>query len=144
MRIVHTTQGDIMSTVELADEAATLEYGRQMAQSLSHGAVIALQGELGAGKTTFTKGLAEGFGVHEVVTSPTFVLMKLYDTHGQSDITRLCHIDAYRLTSAHDLIMIGAEEYLTDTRTVTVIEWPERVEGILPDNAIKIVFEEVD
>ena len=142
MRILHTTQGDITSTITLDDEAATLEYGRHLAHSLSGGMVVTLQGDLGAGKTTLVKGLAEGLGIREVITSPTFVLMRFYDT-GNKDIKRLCHIDAYRLTSAQDLQMIGVEEYINNPDTLTVIEWPERVEGIIPEGAITIIFDEI-
>lgn len=122
-------------------EKDTLAWSKKFAQTLNQGALICLSGELGAGKTIFTKGLALGLGVGKTVNSPTFVIMKLYPaTH--NSISRLVHIDAYRLNSGQDLANIGALEYINDPQTLTVIEWPEKVNEILPPNRIDIRIED--
>lgn len=119
----------------------TFNFARAFARRLKGGNVIGLVGELGAGKTVFAKGLAAGLGVKEEITSPTFVLMKIYKTSGKNDIKLLCHIDAYRLKSAADITAIGAEEYFYRPDTVTVIEWADRLRGILPEKTRYIKFE---
>lgn len=88
-------------------------------------------GNLGAGKTIFTKGLALGLGIKKNITSPTFVLMKIYRVKSLN-IKFLVHIDAYRIKSADDLTAIGANEYFNRTDTVTVIEWADKIKKILP------------
>ncbi|MDP2630496.1 MAG: tRNA (adenosine(37)-N6)-threonylcarbamoyltransferase complex ATPase subunit type 1 TsaE [Candidatus Uhrbacteria bacterium] len=120
----------------------TNRFAGQLVKELHGGDVLALQGNLGAGKTTFTQFLAKELGIKEQITSPTFVLMKLYtlpvSTNG---ITRLCHIDAYRLESSDELEAIGAQEYIGSPDTLSLIEWPEKVQGSVPKNAIWISFE---
>jgi tRNA threonylcarbamoyladenosine biosynthesis protein TsaE len=120
-------------------EQETFDFAKNFAGSLQGGEVIALEGDLGAGKTVFTKGLAEGLGFRKTVTSPTFVVMKVYDIENtKSSIRRLVHIDAYRLDSAQSASTIGAEEYFGSLDTVTVIEWPEKIKNILPHSVISI------
>ncbi len=116
------------------DETENL--GRRLGLSCKGGEVFLLVGELGAGKTYLSKGLAKGLGVKSVVTSPTFNIMKLY----QGKKLGLCHIDAYRLSSSHDLEAIGVKDYLGDERMVTIIEWADLVPDIWPKKAIKIKF----
>ena len=112
------------------------------AGSLKGGEIIGLIGELGAGKTVFTKGLARKLGVKRIVTSPTFVLMKIYRISGSSGsaIKNLCHIDAYRAKDAGDIAAIGAEEYFSRKDTVTVIEWADRIKKILPNRTRYVRF----
>ena len=98
---------------------------------MTGGQILGLTGNLGAGKTIFTKGLALGLGIKKNITSPTFVLMKVYPTKHQQ-IKFLVHIDAYRIKSAHDLIAIGADEYFKRADTITVIEWADKIKKILP------------
>ncbi|OGG52400.1 tRNA (adenosine(37)-N6)-threonylcarbamoyltransferase complex ATPase subunit type 1 TsaE [Candidatus Kaiserbacteria bacterium RIFCSPLOWO2_12_FULL_53_8] len=105
--------------------------------------VATLSGELGAGKTTFAQGIAKALGVEEVVTSPTFVLEKIYKLEGQK-FQRLIHIDAYRLKSAHELEVLGWEKLLQDSGNLIVLEWPERVVGAIPPHATNIRFDIVD
>lgn len=102
--------------------------------------VVTLSGDLGAGKTTFTQGIAAALGVTETVTSPTFVLEKIYALTGQK-WERLVHIDAYRLKGAHELGVLGWMELVADPVNFIVLEWPERVEGAIPEDAIKLKFE---
>lgn len=112
-------------------EEQTKSIGRQLATMISPGVIITLSGDLGAGKTTFTKGFAEGLGVKETITSPTFSLMNVYPTHTESEIETFVHIDTYRLEEEEDLLAIGVEDYLEANRTVVMIEWPEKIPGIL-------------
>ncbi|MEK7619607.1 MAG: tRNA (adenosine(37)-N6)-threonylcarbamoyltransferase complex ATPase subunit type 1 TsaE [Patescibacteria group bacterium] len=120
-------------------DAATQNIAAEFALTLKGGEVIALYGDLGAGKTTFVKGLAKALGVTEVVTSPTFVLMNVYRAHSKQ-ISRLVHIDCYRLERAGQLAEIGGDEYFGNSDTVVAIEWPERVNTVLPKDAIRIEF----
>lgn len=102
--------------------------------------LVTLAGELGAGKTTFAQGIAKALGVEETVTSPTFVIEKVYVLEGQK-WTRLIHIDAYRLKSAAELKAIGWKEIIADSGNIIVLEWPERVAEVIPANAIAMRFD---
>lgn len=101
--------------------------------------VLALRGDLGAGKTTFTQALARELGVNENVTSPTFVIMKIYDLSGKR-FERLIHIDAYRFDSPDELDGLNFNDFLKDPKNLIIIEWPEKVEGKLPIETIYIDF----
>jgi tRNA threonylcarbamoyladenosine biosynthesis protein TsaE len=102
--------------------------------------LITLSGELGAGKTAFTKAIAAALGIEETVTSPTFVLEKIYDLP-TSAFKKLIHIDAYRLTSGSELDALGFNEVLKDSHSLVILEWPERVADALPlaDISIHII-----
>jgi len=113
-----------------------MEYeGETFARSLSpqsgHATLVGLSGELGSGKTTFVKGVAQGLGVTLTVTSPTFVIEKVYKLEKQS-FKYLVHVDAYRLESGDELIALGFNDLKSDPGNLIIIEWPERVRGILP------------
>ncbi|OGG41471.1 tRNA (adenosine(37)-N6)-threonylcarbamoyltransferase complex ATPase subunit type 1 TsaE [Candidatus Kaiserbacteria bacterium RIFCSPHIGHO2_01_FULL_46_22] len=110
--------GDILS--ELAKEQRT-----------SSAVVLGLHGDLGAGKTTFVQMLADQLGVQESVTSPTFVIMKKYQTKDQRFST-LVHIDAYRLESAEELEVLDFSSELSDEKNIICIEWAEKVTDLLP------------
>ncbi|MCG2690967.1 tRNA (adenosine(37)-N6)-threonylcarbamoyltransferase complex ATPase subunit type 1 TsaE [Candidatus Parcubacteria bacterium] len=114
-----------------SSEKETFNFAKKFAKRLKGGEIIGLTGDLGAGKTVFAKGLAAGLGVKKNITSPTFVLMKVYQTK-YPNIKYLIHIDAYRLKTPQDLIAIGAEEYFNRPDTVTVIEWADKIKKILP------------
>lgn len=115
----------------------TFAFAKDLVKTLNGGEVIALSGDLGAGKTVFCQGLAAGLGVTENVNSPTFVIMKVYSIKNEKlIINNFVHIDAYRLVSEEDIKAIGAEEYFSRADTVTVIEWPENIKNILPQNTI--------
>jgi len=118
----------------------TFSFAKKFAMRLKGGEVIGLIGRLGAGKTIFTKGLASGLGLKKNITSPTFVLMRVYSINSPQ-IKRLVHIDAYRTRSARDLAAIGAHEYFNNTDTVTIIEWADKIKKILPKRTrlIKII-----
>lgn len=102
--------------------------------------IIALSGSLGAGKTTFTKGIAQALGVEDTVASPTFVIEKIYELKNQL-YKRLIHIDTYRLKSMQELVSIGWNEITADPSNLIVLEWPEAVPGAIPEGAIKIRFD---
>lgn len=102
--------------------------------------VYALRGDLGAGKTTFTQGIAETLGITEPVVSPTFTIMKIYQTQEKSVFSHLVHIDAYRLENAEELARLGWNPLVEDPKNCIVIEWPERVEKLIPDTALHITL----
>jgi tRNA threonylcarbamoyladenosine biosynthesis protein TsaE len=126
-------------------EIETKQIGKDLASKLNGGEVITLEGDLGAGKTTFVKGLAEGLGVKKEITSPTFTLMNVYElTANSHKLKTLVHIDTYRLKNEQELLNIGVEDYLGTPETITVIEWPEKVAELLRNkNIIEIKIEHV-
>jgi len=111
----------------------TFEFGKQFAARLKPGTVLALSGDLGAGKTHFVKGLAVGLDIETEATSPTFTLIHEY-TGGRMP---LFHIDLYRLEEPEEALNIGLDEYL-DSNGVTAIEWADKFESLIPDYATKI------
>ena len=127
-----------MEKLNSKNEKETLIFGENFAKKLKGGEVLALFGDLGAGKTKFLQGLAKGLGVKNKVNSPTFNILKIYKTKAGSKIKTFCHIDAYRLFSEKDLISLGVEEYFQDKNTVTAIEWAERIKKILPKKTIMV------
>ncbi len=100
--------------------------------------VIALSGQLGAGKTAFTKAAARALGVEDIVTSPTFVLEKLYQLPEGKPFQRLIHIDAYRLEKGADLAPLNFDELMRDPGNLIFLEWPERVQAALPEPSVRI------
>jgi tRNA threonylcarbamoyladenosine biosynthesis protein TsaE len=117
--------------------AATKRIGKDIARSLAEGCVIALEGNLGAGKTVLAKGIAEGLGVAHVIQSPTFVLMKVYPVK-RPGISHFVHVDCYRVSSSRELIAIGLDDYVHDGTTVVVIEWSDKIRDMLPSHRIDI------
>lgn len=104
--------------------------------------VLALEGNLGAGKTTFTQSFAKSLGIKEKISSPTFVLMKVYKLPSSSyNLKYFVHIDCYRLDSAKDLQHLGFKDLLMDKDAVVVVEWADRIKKILPKDTIWIKFE---
>ncbi len=99
--------------------------------------VLALSGDLGAGKTTLTQAIARALGVKESLVSPTFVLMKFYSLKHKRFNT-LVHIDAYRIDEDKELLVLGWEAILKDPTNLVLIEWPERVAKLIPKNAINV------
>lgn len=106
--------------------------------------IVALKGDLGSGKTTFVKAVAEALGVQKTVTSPTFVLEKIYKINGFGIFTRLIHIDAYRLLNGAELLSLGWKKIISNPRHIIFIEWPERVAEVLPDGARTMRFKFID
>jgi len=145
-----------MNLTILKTEQATIKAGSAFAKKLHGGDVVLLYGELGAGKTTFAKGIAKGLGIKNTITSPTFTLMGVYQIPPRNPSTRrpgrlaqddtigaghqLCHIDTYRLKDVQELRAIGAEDYIGDPHTITIIEWPEKIADLLADKKTKAVY----
>ena len=117
----------------------TQNLGKNIAEDFRGGEVVCLEGDLGAGKTTFTQGLLRGLEAKGPYTSPTFAIMKQYEV----DNRRVYHIDAYRVES-DDILDLGWEEIISDKNTIIIVEWPERIEEIIPESAIRIAFNWVD
>lgn len=117
----------------------TIEFAKEIGSRLKKGDIVAYTGSLGAGKTTFTRGLAMGLGMEDNVTSPTFSLVNEYHSR---DIS-LYHFDMYRIMGADDLETTGFYDYSTDD-SVFAIEWSENISEELPDNAVIINIERID
>ncbi|MBI5957775.1 MAG: tRNA (adenosine(37)-N6)-threonylcarbamoyltransferase complex ATPase subunit type 1 TsaE [Chloroflexi bacterium] len=120
---------------------ATFHAGRCLGEILQPGDVICLAGNLGAGKTVFTKGIGAGWGAREMVTSPTFTL--IHEHRRPQDQLILYHIDCYRLHGMTDAWSIGLEELLHN-EGILVIEWPENIEDTLPPERLWIAFDVLD
>ena len=139
------------SMIEIAAYGAqeTQKIARLLAKAIKphpHGAmVIALEGDLGAGKTTFAQGFARALGVKENVLSPTFVLLKIYELRQETRNKRqgfkyFIHIDCYRIQNPKDLIHLGLKDILKDRDAIVLIEWADRIKKILPRDTIRIRF----
>lgn len=105
--------------------------------------IIALSGNLGAGKTTFVQTLAKELGIAETVQSPTYVLMKSYPI-SFLQFTKLVHIDAYRLEKPEEFVTLKPQEFLEDPQCLVVVEWPEKLEGVLPNPLATLKFSSDD
>ncbi len=117
----------------------------KLAKKLEGGDLIALYGSLGSGKTTFVQGLAKGLGIKKRIISPTFVIVRKYRvTNYKLPITNFYHTDLYRIESQKDLFGLGLKEIMNNSENIIVIEWAEKMESILPKDAIKIYLEYVD
>ncbi len=114
---------------ESAEE--TKKIASDIAQKLKAGGVVALIGDLGAGKTTFTQGFAKGLGITDKIISPTFVLIRIHPLPNSK--RKLFHIDLYRLEGRIDLKQIGLEEIISDPQNIVLIEWAEKIKDQLKD-----------
>ncbi len=117
-------------------ELETIELGKTYAKTLSSGDVVLLNGEMGGGKTAFTKGIAKGLGITDVITSPTYAYMNDYDG-------KLYHYDCYRLTSGEDAEALGLTDYFYGTG-VCVIEWSQNIQSVLPDKVKIVTIKKID
>ena len=116
------------------------DFAKGIASNLKNPSVIALYGGLGSGKTTFTQGFAQGLGINKRILSPTFVFIRPYTIDERSQ-TKFYHVDLYRLNSEKDAEAIGLKEVLTGKKAIIVIEWPEKINHLLPENTIKFKLE---
>ena len=128
-----------MKKVVTKSETETRKLAVKLAKTLKGGEVIGLVGDLGAGKTAFVKGLAQGLGIKKRISSPTFVLMKVYPVKHKS-IKHFVHVDAYRIKKAKALTEIGLEDYSKANDAIVVIEWADLVKKLLPRKSIRIQF----
>ncbi len=142
----------LTTLAELEGEAA--RFARAVAPAERGATLVTLSGELGAGKTAFTKAVAKALGIEETVTSPTFVIEKIYPLQScrsrtstktcrsstSTDFSRLVHIDAYRLEQGADLAPLGFDELMRDPANLIFLEWPEMVADALPPAAVRITL----
>lgn len=112
------------------DDQTTMDVGCQFAKTLKSGDIVLLNGEMGAGKTVFCKGIAKGLGIKEMITSPTYAYMNDYGG-------RLYHYDCYRLSSGEDAESLGLTDYFY-AKGICVIEWAENISDVLPNNCINV------
>lgn len=124
-------------------EAAATVFLNNLVSNRSGATVVGLLGDLGSGKTTFTQALARQLGVTERVTSPTFVIEKIYNLHNQK-FNNLVHIDAYRLHKAEELAHLDWAAITADPNNLILIEWADRILSLLPPGAPKIMFHFID
>ena len=118
--------------------------GKKIGALLKGGDIVLLYGELGSGKSTLVKGIAEVLGVKETTGSPTFTLMNVYDTN-KDNIKKLVHVDTYRLKDQQDLDDVGIDEYMYDENCICIFEWPDKLKYIKKDKKpIKISIEYLD
>ncbi len=122
---------------ELQQEAKA--FVSRLSQKKEGATVVALSGELGAGKTTFVQGMALMLGICDPITSPTFVVEKIYELSGQP-FSHLVHIDAYRLKNAQELASLGFHTLITDPSNLMCIEWAENVQELIPSDAIRVTL----
>lgn len=113
-------------------ESDTKELGRRLARTAKAGSVISLRGSLGAGKTVFAKGFAEELGITEAIVSPTFTLVQEYEGR-----LKMYHLDLYRLSGEDEFESMGGEDFLYSDG-VTLIEWSEKIDSMLPDDTIHV------
>ena len=117
----------------------TLNFAKEFAKTLSVGDIVLLNGDLGAGKTVFVKGVTDYFSNGKAVAvSPTFLIVNVYDTDPE-----IYHFDLYRIDDVEELDSIGAEEYLYGNG-ISFVEWPERAEGYFPKNSIKVEIKKLN
>lgn len=124
--------------IESGSPEETFRLGNNMGKNIFNGIVICLYGNLGSGKTVLAKGIGEGLGVRETITSPTFTLIQEYDT--KHDGLRFIHMDLYRLKHPEEAEIIGVTDYFTDG-CVCLLEWPEIIADLLPPDKIDIYLE---
>lgn len=117
-------------------EKETFAFAREFAKKLTPGDVVCLSGELGVGKTIFTKGVCDFFGVQDIVNSPTFTIVNEYDG---ADGMRIYHFDMYRIEDEDELVEIGFDDYLNQN-AVCLIEWPEQAQNSLPAHRFTVTI----
>ncbi len=121
-------------------EPITEALGYRLGRQLQGGAVVALQGNLGSGKTVFSRGIARSLNIVEPITSPTFTLIQEYSSTPWS----LYHIDLYRLHHVNDVMALGIEDILENPQAITVIEWPEQANSLLKRSIVSVKLEHIN
>lgn len=125
-----------MERIVMKNEQDTKNFGLELAKRLKPGSVIALIGDLGTGKTALTKAIAEGMGIKQMITSPTFTIVQEY----HDGRLPLYHFDVYRICDVEEMYEIGYEEYFYG-QGVCIVEWADLIIDIIPEDAIKIHIE---
>ena len=124
------------NTHKILSSDAMEAFGMKLSLTIPVGTVIGLKGDLGSGKTTFAKGFAKGLGINEHITSPTFKIVSEYDGESYA----LFHVDCYRLNDYTEFISMDAERFLYPEDGITLIEWVDRIEEIIPEHCPRINF----
>lgn len=137
MRVMKIVSKSLEETKKIAKDILQELSPKNMAN------VIALEGDLGSGKTTLTQAIGGVLGIKENMHSPTFVIMKVYKIENPL-FKKLIHIDAYRLEEEKELLHLGWEEILNDRENLVIIEWPERVPNLIPLDAKRISLSFID
>ncbi len=126
----------------------TKKLGKKVAQDFRIGEsaiILGLRGELGAGKTTFVQGFAKGLGIENKILSPTFVILKKFKiSKSEIKFQTFFHIDCYRLNNGEELLNLGFEEIISNPENIVLIEWPENVKSVLPEDAMFLNFKFVN
>ncbi|MBI2446344.1 MAG: tRNA (adenosine(37)-N6)-threonylcarbamoyltransferase complex ATPase subunit type 1 TsaE [Parcubacteria group bacterium] len=135
--MIETITNSVKETKKVADNLAQ-DLKKQ--SLLKHAFVIALEGNLGSGKTTFIQGLVAGLGIKETVLSPTFLILKQFPIPFK-EYKNLYHIDAYRLKNSKELLELGFKDLVKNPENIIVIEWADKIKKILPKNILRIKFE---
>ena len=121
--------------IETNSPGETERIASDLAKKLPPGSVVALYGDLGAGKTVFARGFARGLGITEPLSSPTFTIVQEYPVPGGGN---LYHLDLYRIDNSDAALAFGVDEFLNDPDARVLLEWPERIEDLLPEGTIRI------
>lgn len=123
----------------------TKEIGRDLAREILRGKIkkriLVLEGELGAGKTTFLKGFAQGLSIKERILSPSFVIFKRFEIPKNKKFKNFYHFDCYRIKEKKEILKLGLKKILKNQKNIVVFEWPELVEKFIPKKKIKITFQ---
>jgi len=120
-------------TLRSESESQTILQGEQFAADLQHGDIVALEGELGAGKTEFVKGICRFFAVEDLVTSPTFAIINQYDgITPEGAPVKIYHVDLYRIDSPAELAEVGFDDMVFAHDAIKLIEWPEKAAHLMP------------
>jgi len=133
--------------INTASAEETQKIARELLKNImppqSKAVILAMEGELGSGKTTFIQGLARALGVKEKVLSPTFVVMKKYqlDNCPIGQFNNFYHFDCYRLEDSREILALGFKEIIKDSKNLVAIEWAEKIKKILPPDAVWMKFE---
>jgi len=132
-----------MNTISIQDIEHIREAAREFIQQMGDAHVFAFYGKMGAGKTTFVKAICEELGVQDVITSPTFAIINEYEASstGQYEGIPIYHFDFYRIKKLEEVYDMGYEDYFY-ADALCFIEWPELIEDILPEDAVKVSIEE--
>lgn len=115
---------------------------REFATKLHGGDILCFYGDLGAGKTTFIQGLAQGLGIEKRVNSPTFIILRSYDIPDR-ELQAFYHVDLYRLETEREILLTGLMDAMQEKNAITAIEWPERMGSLLPANRWEIHLEPI-
>ncbi|MCX6719562.1 MAG: tRNA (adenosine(37)-N6)-threonylcarbamoyltransferase complex ATPase subunit type 1 TsaE [Candidatus Staskawiczbacteria bacterium] len=140
--MLYTTK-NFKDTQELGEKIALRLRSGQAKENRKSAVVLALRGNLGGGKTTFLQGFAKGLGIKENITSPTFVIQKKFEIRN-SKFETFYHLDCYRLNKPEEILELDYKNIIKNPKNIVAIEWPEKIEKLLPKDTIEITFKFID